>query len=145
MCDGRMKKIFHTQIYKSLFFYMSLIHSIFQFILFFFFFVQENCPDLINFFDRRSSSSRSPNEYSAGPKISLFLFLREKSVLVSDSKWRVDNWPIVARPPWTVAFAYGVSREGAERGGGQRGEQRKGVSTRISRSSRERAREGPDL
>lgn len=139
------RKYFIRKFIKVFFFTCPLyFHSIFQFILFFFF-VQENCPDSINFFDRRSSPSRSPNEYSAGPKISLFLFLREKSVLVSDSKWRVDNWPIVARPPWTVAFAYGVSREGAERGGGQRGEQRKGVSTRISRSSRERAREGPDL
>lgn len=54
----------------------------------------------------------------------------------------MDNWPIVARPPWTVAFAYDVSREGGRERAGE-GEQRKGVLTRISRSSRERAREGP--
>lgn len=39
-------------------------------------------------------------------------------MLVPDSRWRVDNWPIVARPPWTVAFAYDVSREGGREGDG---------------------------
>lgn len=64
------------------------------------------------------------NEYSAGPKVSLFP--RERCVLVPDSRWRVDNWPIVARPPWTVAFAYDVSREGAGELGGQEARAEKG-------------------
>lgn len=67
------------------------------------------------FFQKQSSS-----EHSAGPKISLL----EKSVLVLDSRWRMDYWSIVARPPWTMAFAY-VSREGG-REGGQEGRAEKG-------------------
>lgn len=59
----------------------------------------------------------SSSEYSAGPKVSPFL--REKSALVPGSRWRVDNWPIVARPPWIGVCIRRFARGGQEGTGGE--------------------------
>lgn len=85
---------------------------------------------------------RSISVYSVGPKVSPFL--REKCVLVPGSRWRVDNWPIVCAAAMNrgVCIRRFVGR-GTTSSGGRRREQRKSVSTRISRSSRESGPRGP--
>lgn len=54
-------------------------------------------------------------------------FLRERSALVPDSRWRVDNWPIVARPPWTCVCIRRFARRGTRKGKGRR-DRREGES-----------------